>query len=204
MPDKTLDSISLGHVYAQALINAAEKQRVLDAVTDDVQGLTQLLDKVPRFEAFAQAVTIGPEEKIAALEKMFAGRVNPLTLKTLQAMAQRDRLMFIRGFATAFNRALEKQSGRVDVEMTTAHAVPEASAQRIREGVGRALGKTVVLQQKTDVRLIGGLILRIDDTVMDGSVETRLQHMKMQMMRKAGETLGNRVDVFTTDAVAAS
>ena len=204
MPDKTLDSISLGHVYAQALINVAVKQRVLEDVTQDVQGLAQLLDKAPHFEAFAQAVTIGPEEKTAALEKMFAGRLNGLTLKTLQAMAQRDRLVFIRGFVAAFDRVLEKLSGRVDVEMTTAHAVPEGSAQRIRDGVGRALGKTVVLKQKTNAALVGGLILRIGDTMMDGSVETQLQHIKLQMQRKGGEILGNKVDAFTTEAGAVS
>lgn len=200
MPDKNLDSVALGHVYAEALTRIAQKQNALPDVSADIQGLSTLLDTMPRFDAFIQAVTISPEEKMAALEKMFKDRLNPLTLRTLVSMAKRDRLIFMRGFIAAFNKILEGLSNQVDVEVTTAIALSDSAARRIEERVGASLKKTVVLHQKTNPLLLGGMVLQIGDTLIDGSVEAQLARVKTQMQNKGGDFLRERTGTLVTTA----
>ena len=79
---------SMGEVYAQALINQAKVQGALDEVTADVRGIGTLLEGNKSFLAFSQSVTIGDEEQTAALEKILAGRVHPLTLNAIKSMAR--------------------------------------------------------------------------------------------------------------------
>src|SRR3954462_15392419 len=120
MPDTEFQVESLGEIYAQALINEAQKQNALEQITEDVRGIGQLLQTNESFRTFVAALTIGAEETTAALGKIFEGRVHPLTLNVLLSLSRRDRLMFLRGMVEGFEGILKKMDGHVDVEVTSA------------------------------------------------------------------------------------
>jgi len=174
---------SIGEVYAQALINEAQKQNVLAEVTDDVRGIGQLLRENKAFLGFTQALTIGEEERVNALNKIFSGRVHPLTLQVILSIARRDRLMFLRGLVSGFETLLKKMGGHVDAAIVTARELSPAVVDRVKQGVGRSLGKTVDVTVKIDPALIGGMTLTIGDTLIDGSVATQLEKIKEQLKR---------------------
>ncbi len=159
MANEDFQGESLGHVYAQALINSAKQQNALDAVTEDVRGLTEVLNANPLFAQFAEAATISDEEKLATIEKIFTGRINPLVVQTLKSMARRDRLMFIRGFIAAFEQILLTLSNHVDVELTSAQELSPQSMARVQDAVARALGQTPDIKTHVDPSLLGGLKL---------------------------------------------
>ncbi|HVX84805.1 MAG TPA: ATP synthase F1 subunit delta [Phycisphaerae bacterium] len=185
MPDNDFQIEAIGEVYAQALINEARKQGNLDAVTDDVRGIGELLRTNAGFKSFIEALTIGEEERLRSLKKIFEGRVQELTLQVLLSMSRRDRLMFLDGFVMAFEDILRKMSGHVDVELTSALDLPADALDRVREAVGRSLGgKSPDLKLKTDPTLIGGMMLRIGDTLIDASVATQLDKIQDQLKRK--------------------
>jgi F-type H+-transporting ATPase subunit delta len=175
---------SMGHVYAQALVNTARAQNVLDSVTEEVRGLTAVLDASPQFAMFAEAATISDEEKMAAIEKIFAGRAQPLVVETLKAMARRGRLVFIRGFIAAYETVLSKLANRVDVELTSAQPLSPETRGRVEAAVGKALGKSPDFEVKIDNSLLGGLKLRVGDTMIDASVQNQLDKIKWQLQQK--------------------
>jgi len=174
---------SIGEVYAQALINEAQKQNALAEVTDDVRGIGQLLRENKAFLGFTQALTLGEEERINALNKIFSGRVHPLTLQVILSISRRDRLMFLRGLVSGFETLLKKMGGHVDAAIVTARELSPAVVDRVKQGVGRSLGKTVDVTVKIDPALIGGMTLTIGDTLIDGSVATQLEKIKEQLKR---------------------
>lgn len=181
----------MGEIYAQALINEAQKQggNVLEEVTEDVRGIGELLKTNKMFLAFTQALTIGEDERLGTLEKLFAGRIHPLTLNVIKSMARRDRLMFLRGLAEGFLAIRKKMVGHVDVELTSATALPPAVLERVKQALSRnAAGGSQVadIAVKIDPKLIGGITLRIGDTLIDGSVATQLEKMEEQMKRGRG------------------
>src|SRR3954469_1282122 len=97
MPDNDFQVEAIGSVYAQALINEAQKQNALAEVTEDVRGIGTLLRDNKAFSAFSQSLTIGEEERQSALDKIFGGRIHALTLQVLKSLARRDRMMFLGG-----------------------------------------------------------------------------------------------------------
>jgi F-type H+-transporting ATPase subunit delta len=183
MPDTEFQVESLGEVYAQALINEAQKQGVLDQVTDDIQGIGQVLRENAGFRAFAEALDLGEEERLASLKRIFEGRVHPLTLNVLLAMARRDRLMFLRGLVEGFDDILRKMGGRIDVEVTSSQPLRPELLQRLQDAISRSQAKTADIKLTINPALIGGVTVRIDDTLVDGSIATQLQKIKDQIKR---------------------
>lgn len=185
---------AVGHIYAQALVNLAQQQNVLDAVTEDVHGIGELLKANASFRQFVQAVTISADEKTKALTNIFSGKVHQLTLETLKSMARRERLMFLQGFVDGFDSILAKLAGRVEVELTTAAALAEPSVERIKAAVKSAIGKEPHFTMKVDASLIGGIRLRIGDTLIDGSIDTQLDHMRESLQRGGMNRLQDQMD----------
>jgi len=184
MPDNEFQIEAIGAVYAQALINEAQKQNVLAEVSEDIHGLAQLLRDNKAFLAFTQALTIGEEERLASLQKIFGdGRVHPLVLNALKSISRRDRMMFLPGFVQAYDGILKKMSGHIEAELTSATELPADTLNRISETVGRTMGKKVDMKVKIDPKLIGGVMLLIGDTLMDASVATQLNKMEVQLKR---------------------
>ncbi|HUO10158.1 MAG TPA: ATP synthase F1 subunit delta [Phycisphaerae bacterium] len=198
MADNEFQVESIGAVYAQALINEGQKQNALAEITDDVRGIGQLLKEDEAFFAFTQALTIGEDERLNSLKKIFEGRVHPLTLNVLQSLARRDRLMFLRGLVEAFETILKEMSGHVDVELICASELNPGTLERIKQSLiqkaGAAEGKAVDLKIKIDPSLIGGITLRIDDTLIDGSVATQLAKMEEQLKSRGIGQLQGRLN----------
>jgi F-type H+-transporting ATPase subunit delta len=190
MPDNEFQVEAIGAVYAQALVNEAQKRNILPEITEDVRGIAELLKSSKEFVAFTQALTIGEEERLASLTKIFQGRVNELTLQVILSMSRRDRLMFLHGFAEAFEDILKKMEGRIDVELVSAAELRPDVLERVKSAVGKSLGKAADIQVKIDPALIGGMTLTIGDTLIDGSVATQLERIEEQLKRGAGLKTG--------------
>jgi F-type H+-transporting ATPase subunit delta len=181
MAEQDFHSDAIGEVYAQALINEAQKQGILADVTEDVRGIAELLRTNADFAGYVQALTIDDDQRVASLGKIFDGRVNPLMLSLLRSLARRERLMFLRTVVQQFEVILKKMSGVQEVEVTSAAELRPEVLARLKDAVGRATGKTAELKTRIDPALIGGMTLRIEDTLIDGSVETQLEKIRQQM-----------------------
>jgi F-type H+-transporting ATPase subunit delta len=174
---------AIGEIYAQALINEAQKQNALAEITEDVRGIGTVLKTNAAFKAFAESLSVSEEERTAALDKIFQGRVHPLTLNTLKSLARRDRFMFIGGLVEGFEEILKKMSGHVDVELRSSSELSADVLTRVKNAVSRSIGHEAVINVKIDPTLIGGMQLRIGDTLIDGSVATQLGKIEDQLKR---------------------
>ncbi|MEI8196888.1 MAG: ATP synthase F1 subunit delta [Phycisphaerae bacterium] len=190
---KNLETSAIGQVYAQALVNMAQQQDVLTQITDDVRSLQELRSADQRFALFLDAVNIPDDDKIASLKKIFEGQVHPLTLQTLNALARRERLIFLPGFFRAFEAILDRLAGKVEVQLTTAQPMAPERVERITAAIAASLGKQPVLKVTVDPTLIGGLRLRIGDTLIDGSVETQLEKLNTQLRHHGVAELQKKV-----------
>jgi F-type H+-transporting ATPase subunit delta len=185
MPDNAFQVEAIGEIYARALINEAQKQNALPEITEDVRGIGRLLAENEAFRAFTQALTIGEEERLTSLEKIFSGRIHTLTLQVLLSLSRRDRMMFLGGFVAGFEALLKKMGGHIDATLVSAAELPAPVIDRVRQAVGASLGKTVDLHLQVDPKLIGGMTLTIGDTLIDGSVATQLARINEQLKRGA-------------------
>lgn len=189
----------LGHVYAKALLAAAENQGATETVLEELRALvTEVLDKVPQIEAVMSSPRISHADRIGMIDRTLGGKVHPLLLNFMKVLSQHSRGDCLRAVLDAAEHQYNVLRGRLEVLLTTAGPISTKTENAIVSRLEKQLGKTVILRTSVDEDLLGGLVVRIGDTVYDGSVATRLKTMKSVALEQATQTIRASLERFAT------
>lgn len=189
---ETLDSgrQHLGGVYAKALLGAAEKAGQSETVVEELSGLVdELFPQLPKLELLLRTPRLSHEERLPILERALGGRVSPLTLTFLKVLSRHGRLDCLRAVARAARQQLDALRGRVEVLVQTAWPLSNPLRERITERLTALLGRQVVLATEVREELLGGLVVRVGDTVYDASVASQLKRMEQVTLDHARQVL---------------
>jgi F-type H+-transporting ATPase subunit delta len=104
-------------------------------------------------------------------------------------MARHDRLAIIRNVAKAARELWQTRANRIPVELETANPVEKSLQQEILKAFEHALGADPIVTDRVNPDLIAGFVIRVGDRVYDGSVRTRLEHMRQGMINRAVEAI---------------
>jgi F-type H+-transporting ATPase subunit delta len=172
----------LGEVYAQALLGAAEKAGVTEAVVAELGSFVEdVLDKLPQIRMTLFSLRVTPEEKAAILDKAFGGKMSVQLLNFLKVLARHQRMDAVRYVLRSAQKQLNKLRGREEVYVTSATPIPADKLDQVKAKIGQIKelqGKELVLHVKVDPELLGGIKVRVGDKLFDSSLATQLQRMK--------------------------
>jgi F-type H+-transporting ATPase subunit delta len=192
-----------GTVYAQALLGAAEQAGCVEPVIEQLQGvIREGFNRFPTLELALAAPRLSESEKVAMLDRIFGGRVEPLLLNFLKVLARRRRLPALRAIAQAIGEQRDRQLGRVEVELTTAAPLGEQQLEQVQARLESLFAGTVRLRLKIDPQLLGGLVIRIGDRVYDGSLDGQLERLQETTRAGALRGLRQRRGVLVADGSA--
>jgi F-type H+-transporting ATPase subunit delta len=180
-------SSALAVVYAQALLELAVEAGELETVGTEVSQLSGLIESQDTLRLLLGGRLLTTEERRGMVEEIFRGRVGDLLYRFLQVLARKNRLEQLPYILRVLPRLIETRQGIQDVEATTAQALSDPEAAQLAESIGRVLGKKVVVRQRVDESLVGGLKLRIDDRLLDGSVAAQLRMMRRKLIEAGRE-----------------
>jgi F-type H+-transporting ATPase subunit delta len=184
-------------VYAKAFLGATEAAGQSEALVAELDSLVaDVLDKLPNLESVLSSAMVAHEDKVRLLDQALGKQASPVLLNFLKVLSAHGRLHVIREVRTAVQQQFDELRGRVRVQVRTAAPIDDQLAQRIAHTVQAALGGQPVLERDTDPSLIGGMVLRIGDTVYDASVATQLAQMRTQMINRSIHEIQSRRDRF--------
>ena len=187
----------LGGVYAKALLGAAEKAGNAELVADELNSfIDDVMANLPSLESTLVSPRVAAEAKTAMLDKSLGGKVSVELLNFLKVVARHGRFDCLRAIRQAVRQQLNDLRGRVEVLLTAAQPPNQESIDLIVNRLKALLGKDVDLQVDVDSELIGGVKLRIGDTVYDASVANRLVRLKDELLSKTGQQLRDNPDRF--------
>ena len=166
---------TIARVYARTLLLAAERAGVRDEVDDSLAGMVDALAADPRLVRFLEGPQIEPADKKALLEAVFGGRVHPLALTFVFLVVDKHRETLLAEIVAAWDALLDERAGRQSATVTAATELDDDVLERLRGALERRTGKTIRLEHSVDPALLGGLVVRSGDTVIDGSLRTRLR-----------------------------
>lgn len=194
-----IGAAGLAVTYARALLGAAEAAQQTGAVLDELdEVIGGVLDKLPHLDQVLSSALVSAEEKSRLLDRAFKGHASGLLLNFLHVVAQHGRLNLLRQIRSHARRMYAEMQGRRRVEVRSAVALDEQLQTRITDEMRNLLGAEPELEQVVDPRVIGGLVVRVGDTVLDGSVATRLSRLREQMINRSIHEIQRRRDRFSS------
>lgn len=182
MPTTTYNSTAAN--YAQALIELAQQQNAADAIGAELADLQQIVDSDPLFQTFLADPSISQAERGAVVEKTLRPQVHPLLANFLGVLQLHNRLGIIDQVAAAYADKLDQINGKIEVDVTVAQELSEEQLDTVRQRISDALKKTAVVKQSVNPEIIGGMVLKVEDKLIDASVKTQLQSIKQQLLSK--------------------
>jgi F-type H+-transporting ATPase subunit delta len=187
----------LGAVYAKALLGAAEKAGQAEAVVDELESLVDdVFDKLPNVEATLVSPRLAHDERLPMLDKAFGGRMLPTTLQFLKVLSKHGRLDCLRAIARSARQQLNELRGRVEVLVQTAQPLTGALRERIIARLRQQLGREVIVTDEVNEDLLGGVVVRVGDTVYDGSLAMQLKRMEQVTLEHTKQQMRESLERF--------
>jgi F-type H+-transporting ATPase subunit delta len=171
--------------YATALADVVAERGEAREVQEELSEWASMMQTNAQLMEVFSNPTIPYEQKRQVLNTLVGRtRVRPTTANFLNVLLQNQRLAELGEINRRFTQVLDERAGVVSAQVTTAHPVPQASQQALRERLASMTGKDVRLSFTTDEELIGGIVTRIGSTIYDGSVRSQLQQFKERLAGK--------------------
>jgi len=191
MAQKTKHNSPLALTYAQSLLDLEwEKNQAVD-IGKELEGLSAIFDAQPAFAEYLADPGISQEERAASIDKIFRGRVSELVLSFLGVLNLHSRLRLIENTFAAYGDLLDDRLGNVEVDVTTAQRLSAEELDQVRQRVGRAIGKNAIVHQYVDDGIIGGLVIRVGDRVIDASVKQQLMSLRDRLLSGSTDLKSN-------------
>ena len=167
--------------YAEAIFDLGRKQNTLEQTLDDVEGIAQLFSK-HTLAFLLREPKIPWRRKEKALREALSDRVQPMSLNLALLIVQRGLVDLMPNIAKELRQMVLDYNNQAVAEVTTAAPMDEMQEGMVRRALERRVGKTILLQTKVNPEILGGVIARVGDQVIDGSVQQRLQVLKRQLL----------------------
>lgn len=172
----------LSYRYASAFFDLATETGVLEAVEADMNALSEAIGGSSELRSFMASPVIDRETQVTAITALLekAG-AHPL-LKNLGALvAKNGRLFALPSIVDAFLKLAADARGELTAEAITAVALNDEQQKRLRAEIEASAGKTVNLSLSTDPDLLGGMIVKVGSRMVDSSLRTKLNRLKLAM-----------------------
>ena len=192
------DQQLLGVVYAKALMGFAQQSGRVDQFVDELNAVVGVLGEVPKLRIALESPRIPYEAKTRLLETAFQGKVSQELVNFLKIVATKRRFDCLGAMAASTRRMQDEMAGRVQATLTTAETVDEPVRIKISDRLSKVLGKQVVLAPLVDPKIIGGMVIRVGDTVYDASVANQLKQVRTKAVKRAADAIREKLDRFAT------
>lgn len=170
--------------YAAALFNSAQAADIVDLVESDLGLITYTFETNPRLGEAVISPLIPDQKKREIVTSVFRGKIQETTLFYLYLLIDNRREEVIEQTEEEYILLANRARGIIAAEVTAAVELTDDEVARLREKLAEETGFKVDLKINLDETIIGGLIVRIGDSVMDGSIKGQLEKIKEELLGK--------------------
>ncbi|MFZ5634699.1 MAG: F0F1 ATP synthase subunit delta [Bacillota bacterium] len=169
---------AVGARYAEALYEIAGREKAVDAIEQELQAVDALVRENRDLQKILYHPRITPEDKKSLLSELLSGKVSDLTMEFLKLLVDRQREQFLSDIVTYYVNLANKARNVTEARVSSAVELTGEEKKNLAELLNRLTGMKVETSYTVDPSLIGGVVVRIGDRVIDGSVRTRLATLR--------------------------
>lgn len=179
-----MSNIRIAKRYAKALIEVAEELKKLDRVTQDVQLIDSMIRSSRDLQLFLKSPIIREDKKREIIQEIFAdSRVDPIILKFILLLVEKKREDLLHDIVKMYQELYDEKVGVVSAEIVTALELNSNEKRNVEKKILELTGaKKVKAIYKVDPSIIGGIMIKIGDTVYDASIKRKIQLLREQLI----------------------
>ena len=170
----------VAQVYARALFEVAKDRDALDEVHEQLGEFADAMNENRDMARFFFSPYFTSEEKKDALHKTVDG-ADETVMNFLEALLERHRMPVIFRIRARFDRLWEEERKLLPVEVTSAIELDKKTVNDIGKSIGDQVGRKIELSSKVDPEILGGVVLRVGNFVLDASIRSRLDQLRKQV-----------------------
>jgi F-type H+-transporting ATPase subunit delta len=174
----------VAQVYARALFEVAMEHDRLDELHDELDQFAGALNDHRQMAVFFFSPYFSTDEKKGALKRAIEG-ADPLFMNFLEALIERNRMPVVFRIRSEFEQLWDEEKKLLPVEITSAVALDEKTVQSIGDRISERTGQKVELTSRVDPDLIGGIVLRVGNVILDASIRNRLNQLRRTVAQAA-------------------
>jgi F-type H+-transporting ATPase subunit delta len=170
----------IAQVYARSLFEVADERGVLDEVREQLGQFADVLSENRDVAVFFFSPYFSSAEKKDGLKRAIEG-AEPTFMNFLEALAERHRMPAIFRIRTRYEELWDDENQLLPVEVTSAVALDESTVKSIGTRIGEQTGRNVELSSHVDPDILGGIVLRVGNFILDASIRNRLNQLRKQV-----------------------
>lgn len=177
-----MSRLAVARMYAETLLELAGPQDEEEDWLEMLSEVVALYETSPQFKAFLHTPRVADAEKHKVLRSSFESRYPEMFARFLLVVMQKRRQGMLPEIETAGRDLLYERTGRVHASVTLTNAPDEEFRTEIEGQLSKVLDRSVDADFRVDPRLIGGMVVRVQDKVLDGSIRRRLQTLRRSLL----------------------
>jgi F-type H+-transporting ATPase subunit delta len=173
---------SMAGRYAAALFDLAKEERQLPRIEADLKSFQAMLDESADLRRLIRSPVIAADDQAKALAAILAkAGVSPLTANFFKLIARNRRLFAAADMMRNFRALLARDRGEVSADVATAHLLTAEQLSALKDALRVQIGKDVQVNTRVDPALLGGLVVKVGSKMIDSSLRTKLNNLKVAM-----------------------
>lgn len=176
-------------IYSDVMFELAEESGKVDAVFDDMEAVAKVFEAEPEFLTLLTVGQLSDDEKSKIIRRVFSGRVSDLTLDFLCVLARRNRLGFMFGIQDRYQTLMDQYHNVQRLEVTLAKPPDDAQLAKLKAELAEAVKAEIKLAVQVNPEILGGIIIKKGDMVIDNSVRSILDRTVDAVVGRSKEAL---------------
>jgi len=177
-----MNEVTIGRNYAETLLSLAKREKQQEEWGTLIESLASAMREDHTLKTFLESPKLPASLKIEILEKALGERVPHLFLRFLQTVIMKRRQMVIPEIASEYRALIDEAEDRVHANVIVAREPAQPEKDALARQLSRVFGKRVVPHISLNPAILGGVVVKVGDTVMDGSVRRRLATLRTRML----------------------
>ena len=170
-------------VLSQILFDISFKDQMQDKMLSDLSYLIKVIQNENQMKSFIQSKKISNDQKLDILKLVFKDSINAVLIEVISLLSGPDSIKVLNSINKYYVERYKKENNIADVKIVVAKKLRTPQMKILESSISKSLGKNIALSVEVDEKIIGGMILRVEDTFIDGSIINQLQSLKTELLQ---------------------
>ena len=171
--------------YAKVLFNTAVKNNIAGDLKEGLNTIAKLAKSIPEFNHVLFTKNISVSDKKSILSNVLKDKINPLAFELLMILTENDEIQLFRDVTNKYNHLMNANSVELDVSIISNAELSEDKLGSIKDSLSKKLDRKINIKNNVDESLVGGVQLRIGNTIIDNSISNKLNKLKNNIKNHA-------------------